>query len=65
MGNYTMLLLLALIEIDIHIHSLRCTMGDQQMPVTSLTLEKMGRHNMYTHWINTLRLEDGNSTQDR
>ena len=42
MDNYTMHLLLVSMELDGDTHSLRCTMGDQLMEVTSLGSIRMG-----------------------
>jgi hypothetical protein len=65
MENYTMLLLVVSQEMDGHIHSPRCTRGDQQMPATILSSTKMGGKIMYTHWRKGLMLEDGKDTQHR
>jgi hypothetical protein len=37
MGNYTILLLLVSKKMDYHVHSPRCTMGDQQIVATRLS----------------------------
>jgi hypothetical protein len=46
MENYTMHLLVASEEMDIHKHSLRWKMGDLQISVTILSSGMMGGENM-------------------